>query len=209
MAGEDDDDFETDMDGNAGQTAEDDDTDDGDQETDDPAELKKRLAKTTAALKKANAQAAKLRTAKKVPAKKAAPAAREDDDTEGSQVATAVERLEAKHRSQAIRREGAAAILEAGFQGSRQEARDLTRLFDLDELDVDDDGDVDGLDDAVAELKERYPALFATKQVAGGRQQRHRVPGIDANAGRTGGRADRTESKSSAERIGALLRRGA
>jgi hypothetical protein len=197
------------MDGAADQddTDQDDDAGQDEQDTDDPAELKKRLARAAAALKKANGEAAKLRrTVKKAPAKKAAPAARDEDGTPA--VVGAVEALEARYRSQAIRREGAAAILEAGFSGSRQEAKDLTRLFDLDELDVDEDGDVDGLDDAVEMLKERYPALFVTKQAGAGRQQRHRVPGIDASAGRTGAGRSRDKATSSAERIGMALRGG-
>lgn len=219
MADEDDD-FETDMDDDAGTEGDDDAGTEGDGEadTDDPAELKKRLAKQAAALKKANAQAARLRAAaKKAPAKKVAakvvkPAESAQD---GAEAGRAAEDAEARFTRHAIRTEGAAAILEAGFSGDRKAARDLTRLLDSDLLDVDEDGEVDGLDEAVEELVEKYPGLFAKQEGGAGRQQaprRQRVQSIDSAAGSRSSRRGSGNGqpvKSSAERIGALLRKGA
>jgi hypothetical protein len=208
----DDDDFDADMSGDTAPTgAEVDDDDDQDDaadeaDTDDPAKLKARLAKATAALRKANAQAAKLRRAGK-PAAKAAP----EGTPRGEQPAAAVaESGDDRFRRQAIRTEGAAAIMEAGFSGDRKAARDLTRLIDWDDLDVDEDGEVDGLDDAVDALKERYPGLFASSTPdTGGRQPRHRVAPIDANAGRSTTRRSTARAEmTSAERIGMALRGG-
>jgi hypothetical protein len=217
MADEDDD-FETDMDDDAGTEGDDDAGTEGEGEadTDDPAELKKRLAKQAAALKKANAQAARLRAAaKKAPAKKAVKAVKPAESAqEGTEAGRAAEDADARFTRHAIRTEGAAAILEAGFSGDRKAARDLTRLLDAELLDVDEDGEVDGLDEAVEELVEKYPGLFAKQEGGAGRQQapRRRVQSIDSAAGSRSGRRGSGNGqpvKSSAERIGALLRKGA
>lgn len=202
MADKDDDDLDTEITGD-GETDQDDDADDGAEDT--VESLRERLAKADAALKKANREAEKRRlAAKKVaaPAKKAA-STESDDDRDDALAA-----VEARANERVIRTEGAVAILAAGFQGDRAAARDLAKLLDVSELELDDDGDVDGLDDAVEALKKRFPRLFESDDDEPA--PRRRKPG-SVNAAR--GSVSRTPRdggapKTSAEKLGMMLRGG-
>lgn len=192
-----DDEFDVDMgDGDGG-------GDDGQPDPDadkTPEELRAELAKLRAAQAKANKEAEKLRLAKKAERDKAAAAkagAAEADD----KVSAAEQRV----KMVAVRTAGAAAILEAGFSGDRKAARELTRLLDLDDLDVDEDGEVDGLDDAVAELKEKYPRLFKDDEDDERRPAKKAVRRIDT---KPGGSGRESKPRSSAELVAARLRGG-
>lgn len=68
---------------------------------------------------------------------------------------------EAKTKRQA----GLAALTGAGL--TKEQAKDAVRLLNLSGLEVDEDGDVDGIDDAVADLRTKFPGLFPRK--AGGK----------------------------------------
>lgn len=63
------------------------------------------------------------------------------------------------------------ALARAGVAGDAKLKR-AVRMLDLDDLDIDDDGTVEGLDDAIAELKSELPELFGTvrkrRSTAGG-----------------------------------------
>jgi hypothetical protein len=61
-------------------------------------------------------------------------------------------------------------------------------MIDLDEVDVDDDGDVVGLDDQVDSIKEDYPELFRPAE-----QQRKRATKLDAS-NRQGGGTDKPKT---------------
>lgn len=55
---------------------------------------------------------------------------------------------------------GVAALVSEGL--SREQAKKFVRLLNLDEVELDDDGDGD-FEDAIDELKRDFPELFATK----------------------------------------------
>jgi trimethylamine:corrinoid methyltransferase-like protein len=60
-----------------------------------------------------------------------------------------------------IRMAARSALATAGLQGKPDK---LIPLLDLEGADVDDDGNVTGLDKPVAALKKEYPSLFGTTQ---------------------------------------------
>lgn len=133
------------------------DDDDGDKgEDDDPdagkdeETLRKELRESREALKKANAESKKRRLREKE--------RRQEGDGEkkgdGRDVAAEVE---AKWKPRVVNAAAKSALAEAGAKKPDR----LLRLVDLAELDVDDDGDVDGLDEEVERLREEYPELFA------------------------------------------------
>lgn len=181
---------------------------DEDQEEDDAEpsleELKTELAKTKAALRKANREAERKRLA----ARKATPGTRKTaaDDAE----ARAEGEVE-KYRTAALRTGASAALLAAGLKvgdDPKASARRAAKLLDLEGVELTDDGDLEGLDDAIDALRDDMPHLF--KEAEEEKPARRRAPAgrIDAHAGRgnrpTGGGKD----KSSAERLAEALRSG-
>lgn len=70
------------------------------------------------------------------------------------------------------RSEAKAALVAAGV--SREQAADLVGFVKLDDLDIDDDGEVEGLDDEIERIQKKYPTFFAKptrrrrESVAGG-----------------------------------------
>jgi hypothetical protein len=97
---------------------------------------------------------------------------------------TAATEREAEIRPPLIKALAAAELRASGVQGSAP-AR-LVGLLDLDKVDVDEDGNLVGLDDQIAGLKEEFPNLFAAPPEDGGKQ---RTP--QANAGAGGRRGDK------------------
>ncbi len=152
------------------------DDDDEDDEEDDLAELSEdelraELTKTRQSLSKAsgsskakrdrikrlNAELAEARKPK--PAKKKADG--EDDDAPDAETIRAAAKAEARAESDGrIRKTAARSELKAAGIPAEQVNR-LVGMLDLDSLDVDDDGEVDGLDEAIEELKADWPQLFA------------------------------------------------
>jgi hypothetical protein len=51
-------------------------------------------------------------------------------------------------------------LLDARVKGGKKGIPRLIRLMDLDEIDIDDEGDVSGLDEEIDRLKADYPELF-------------------------------------------------
>lgn len=138
--------------------------------------------RTTAALKKANNQARKLRQDKR------AALAHPSDNTSAGATGSAAENAaavaaaraegtsasDAKWKPKVIANAAKAALVAAGLTGSPDR---MIRMLDHEDLDVGDDGAVDGLDEQIAELKTEYPDLFKTVKttktktsVNGGRQ---------------------------------------
>jgi hypothetical protein len=79
---------------------------------------------------------------------------------------------------------GIAALASEGM--TREQARTAVRLLDLTDVEVDEDGEADGLEDAVAELKTQFPAMFtkADEDGEGGRRRpRPRTSGGRSGAG--------------------------
>ena len=104
----------------------------------------------------------------------------------------------AKYKARIVKSEAKGKLLAAGAEG---DVTRLIKMIDLDDVEVDDDGEIDGLDDQIDELKEGFPQLFAT----GGKK----TPKADPRT--RDGAADRTPPKkaeSSAEKIARLMMSG-
>jgi hypothetical protein len=199
----------------------DDNTTDDVEETEEEFEApdKETWTNTTAALTKANNEAKKWRMRAQgrdekwsVPGwQKAA-----TEDTEEEESAKKPVRRQPKVNEEQIRREAEEAALAkakpglvkaaakdafkaAGLllpdkgDGSAAIARAF-RLIDMDSVDVDDDGDVTGIDDAVKAVKREYPELFARK---GARA-------VNAGAGSSSDGAG-GQTKTSASRLAAII----
>jgi hypothetical protein len=123
--------------------------DEGTEKEPTPEELKASVANLEKALKKANREAAKLRNEKKAA-----------DEPKGDEK-PAETKGEDKYKRSAVAAAARAELKDAGFTGTKEQAAKLSKLLDLDDLDVSDDGEIDGLEDAVSDLKEQFPALFA------------------------------------------------
>lgn len=145
----------------------DDDPDDGDGELDDPDDDdpddgdgkldekgKKALAAERAKVKELRKRLAEAQRAGK---KKDADDDTDDDDAE--------EKAAAKWKPKVVNSAARAAFMEAGADRPER----LLKLLDHDELDVSDDGEVEGLDEEVDRLKEEYPELFTKPKRAGRR----------------------------------------
>lgn len=132
--------------------------------------------RTTAALKKANNQARKLRQARRddisnitagvtgSTADNAAAILKATNDA----TAAATKKWMPKLVASAAR----VALVAAGLTGSPDR---FLKMLDHDDLEVDDDGEVSGLDEQVADMKTEYPELFAKKptknsRIDGGRR---------------------------------------
>lgn len=133
-----------------------------------PEEMKASILKLERQVAKANREAAKLRNEKKTAAEGKTGEEKPADKPED------LKRWQGYVLGFAARVE----LKEAGFTGTKEQAAKLTRLLDLEELDMDDDGEVEGLEDAVADLKEQFPALFAGEKAADGKPK---TPKVDAS----------------------------
>lgn len=160
---------DTDAQGDATSTT----TDDGkDAGTVDQGEL----ATLRAKLKKANAEAAahrrqadELRKKGETEAEAAVRAAKEE--AEKGVTATWKPRL--------VRMAARTALVEAGLVGKPDR---LLRLIDADRVDIDDDGEVTGIDDQIRDLKKDYPDMF-------GKRGASRIDGADRESGHQAGDA--------------------
>lgn len=125
------------------------DTEDGedqDEESELPTKVKDILRKNRQALREAQCRA-------DVAEKKLKTSSAEGDDTQAAPSAE-----DTKFKTLYTRTAVKAAIAEAG---GTKHADKLARLIDLDTLDIDDDGNIEGLKDAVEALKEEFEELFA------------------------------------------------
>lgn len=129
-------------------------------------ELKASIAKLERAVAKANREAAKLRNEKK---------ATEEKPKEGEKPAA---EAPDRYKRSAVAAAARAELKDAGFTGTKEQAAKLSKLLDLDDLDVDEDGEIDGLEDAVADLKDQFPALFAEAKSA---DEKPKSPKLDSS----------------------------
>jgi hypothetical protein len=140
----------------------DDEKSDDDDSEDDEEEPKLPTAeewkKTQEALTKANAEAKKHRLALRA-AKKTAASSEDTEDAAAKAEAAAA----AKWKPKVVNSAAVAALAEAGARNPER----LVKLVEHDDLDVDDDGTVSGLDDEVDRLKEDYPELFVKRRSGG------------------------------------------
>lgn len=104
----------------------------------------------------------------------------------------AEEQAEKRYKPQAIRAYAQGALSAAKIKGDPARA---VKLLDMEELDLDDDGTVIGLDEQISQLKNDYPDLFETTV------PRKRVSTKVDGAGKPAGK---TEPKTSAEKIAAM-----
>lgn len=192
----------------------DDDEDDEDEEDDDLAELsddelRAELRKTRESLSKASGSSktkrdrikalkAELETVKsgKPAAKKAADG---DDDKPDIEAIREAARLEGQKAGEVTvkRAKVETALAAAGVADSKAITR-LARMVDLDDLDLDNKGNLDGLDEVIDELKADMPSLFQA------RRKRSSIAG-DADQGGDGKRRDKEASKLSASEQQARL----
>lgn len=155
-----------------------DDEDEDDDEDDDLAdlsddELRAELKKARASLSKAGgsvkSKRAKIRKLNREleDARKPKPAAKkkggEDDDEPDLDTIRSEARADGEKAglTRAKKAEARAALLQAGVNPER--VAKAVGLIDLDELDLDDDG-LDGIDEAIDDLKADWPEMFATKR---------------------------------------------
>ena len=149
--------------------------------------------RTTAALKKANAEAKKYRLRAKGKEQKGDEEGAEDDEAKAKKAAA---EAESKWKPRIVKSEAKVALRDAGLVGKPDR---LLSLIDYDEVEVDEDGDVAGLEGEVDRLKDEFPELFkktSTKK-------------IDA-AGKDGGDGDqpgKTKISSSQRQAAAILGR--
>lgn len=125
-----------------------------------------------------------------------------DDDDEPDldairDAAKAEARAEADTRIK--RSEAKAALVAAGV--TREVAADLIGFVKLDDLDFDDDGEIEGLDEEIERIQKKYPTFFAKA----GRRRRESVAG-GADRGGEGARPKKPLTAS--ERQAALLTGG-
>ena len=149
---------------------------------------------TQAALKKANTEAKRFRTELRNARKKAT---EQDSDPD-----KAAAKVEAAWKPRVVRSEARALLAAAGAKPTAL-AR-LAKMIDVDEVEVDDDGEVTGLDDLIEEIKEDVPELFRDEDeeetpVA---RRKRRLGRTDASA--KGGK-DGAKPKTASERQAAAL----
>jgi len=218
---DDDDDTGIDLEGGsgAGGAADDDETDDA-EESDDAEEEKPKptaaktaekaykqsdidklteaLNKERAASKAARAQAreltTQLKTATKKPSSDEAEAALEAAREEAAAAA------EKKLKPVVVNSAAKAALLAAGLTDtSDAKIKKLLRTLDLDDIDIDEDGEVSGLDDQIDGIKDAFPELFKKDEPAP--VTKVRAPRLDA-AGKNNARpAPKTTGERYAEQI--------
>lgn len=193
-------------DGGGADDREDDDLDDEDDEEDDDPDAGKTEEELRAELKAARATAAQLLSSRKSERDKRRQAqkraaelegkigkgAASDDEDSPEARAAALEAARREERERADRKvklaEARGALRAAGIDPARLDR--ALGLIDLGELDVDDDGNVDGIDDAIETLKGDLPELFAPKT-----RQRRNVAGRERRDDESGG-----QPKSAAQR---------
>lgn len=144
---------------------------------------------TQAKLKKANAQAASHR--KEADELKR----RGETDTEAAVRSAREEAEKAAEdvwKPRFVRKAAAAALVEAGLNGP---ADRLLKLIDMDEVEIDEDGELSGLDQQVRSLKKDFPSLFGAR--GGGA-----IDGADRGGRASGGKPGL--SKASAALLGQL-----
>jgi hypothetical protein len=155
-------------------------------------ELREQLKATTTALTRANKQAerARLKAAAPKPAPpKATPVVDGTPEVtqailDGIKSDTAAE-YEGKYKPLIIRNAAAAALSAAGVSLPQDKdkrsalVKRLTGMMDMEQVSVDDKGELDGLDEEIDLLKELVPELFKIKKPAPAK-----IDGVDKGQGR-------------------------
>jgi hypothetical protein len=145
------------------------------------------LEKVAGALEKereANkAHRAKIRTleAEARAAKKAADAKPGEDEATAKAVEDARSETENRFKPMIVNKSARVALLEAGLPADTSDARvkKLLRLLDLSDIDVDEDGEVSGLDRQIDQIKDDFPELFRKAEPEAA-PAKIRAPRVDA-----------------------------
>jgi hypothetical protein len=153
---------------------------------------------TQDALKKANSEAKGFRT-KLRNARKATAGESSSDQQE------ATDKVIAQWKPRLVRSEARAQLASAGAKKSALTR--LARMIDIDEVEVDDDGEVSGIDDLIEELKDDLPELFRDEDDDDepAPRRKRRLGKTDAGAKGSGGNGAKTLS-SSERQAKAILR---
>lgn len=170
-----------------------DEDDDADKGLDEGARLI--LRKERKAARQAKARAKRAEEALEALKKNGGKPRSSDDEHEREKEAEA--RGSKKGLELALKSSVRAELLAAGLNVGEDKSRALKRamrLIDFEDLSIDDDGDVDGLDDAIADLREEMPSLFAKPK-----KRRQNINGDDSRSG------GKPRSKSASERQAELL----
>jgi hypothetical protein len=200
---------------------EDDDADDEDDDDEDDLadlsdeELRAELRKTQERLSKASGSSKtkrdRIKALKteldearrgKAPAKKDAEGDEDKPDAEAIR-AEADRVANEKANTRIVKAEARGALAQAGV--SKERVARAVGLLDLKGIDVDDDGEVDGLDDAIDALKKDWPELFPKE-----RNRRSSTAGDDdrdGSAGRRGKGQPTTDELQAAALLGRSARR--
>lgn len=195
---EDEDEDEDDEDGDDDLDADDDDSDEDDDDDDDEPLGPKGLK----ALKAERAKNAAL-TKKLKAARKGGKAAADDDGDEDDPKVAAARLAGTKTGDAKVRRMAARlALSKAGLIDGVSDARAIRMLDGLDDLEVDDDGDVEGLEDLIEEFKDDNPALFA-------KVPRRSPASRDGGRSRSGEDTSEKRKLTATERQALQLQRGA
>jgi hypothetical protein len=165
----------------------DDEDDDEDDDENLPSNVKAILRKNRLAARKAKADA-KAATAEleKLRGKKSK-STDEDDDDRAEREQEAEARGSKRGLDIAKKASVRGALVGAGLNVGDDRDKALVRamrLIDLDELEVNDDGTIEGLDDAIDDLKDEFPALFKRRRNGG------RISGED-NGGQGSGKPEK------------------
>jgi hypothetical protein len=122
--------------------------------------LEKALTAERAMRKKRESMIAEFRKAERA-------AATSGDDAAAQQVRDAADAAAAKYKPVAIRSAAKAALLEANFQNPTDERiKKMIKRLDIDDIDVDDDGDIIGLEGQIESLVDDFPELFTAPTAA-------------------------------------------
>jgi hypothetical protein len=218
---DDSDDVGIDLDG-GGDTDADDEQDDVDEDSDDDADKPKPAAKKTDgnitqadidALREAQAkrnaehrsEVRKLRAQLREIKTAGQKADAGTDEAAVKAIEEAQAAAEKRYKPIAIRSAARAAFLEAGLTDlSDSRMKSLTRLLVMEDIEVDEDGDVVGLDDQIDAIKEDLPELFRkpeTESVDNGKP-RIRAPKGDAADKKNAPQKPKTTGELYAQRIG-------
>jgi hypothetical protein len=184
------------------QEPDEDDQDEDDQEEEDDSDYKppskQEWEDTQAALKKANSEAKRFRTQLRN-AKKAT-----SGDTDEEQE-RAAERVAAQWKPRLVKSAARAALAEAGAK--KTAIARLARAIDLDSVEVDDDGEIDGLEDQIEELKDDLPELFKDEDDDDTPPRRKRKLGKTDAGARSANGSKTTQKDASTRQAEALLGR--
>lgn len=165
--------------------------DDEDEDGDDPVKLKASRDKLKDALK-AERELKKSERKKRTDAE----AKLRQNAPNPDEATKAIEEARTAAREPLIRKlltaSARSAFLTAGFQGEVSER--FIKLIDRDALDIDDDGEIDGLDEQIAQIKRDFPEKFKRKRTG---------PGDTGKADRE----ERPKAMSASERQAASLQR--